>query len=73
MKYLDFENYIRNEKSFQQLIYGSIMDLKKRNIVPWININKLWYAHINNKRNFADALLVLASLEIHLKAGKKTN
>jgi hypothetical protein len=38
-----------------------------------ININSflyfgLWSDHISCKKNYADALLVIASLEIHLKA-----
>ena len=45
--------------------------LKKRKIVDWIDIDEIWKRHINKTADHADALLTLASLEIHLKAGKK--
>ena len=47
------------------------MDLKSRKIIDWIDIDSIWDAQINYNANHADALLVLTSLEIHLKAGKK--
>ena len=55
----------------RKIIYESIMDLKQRKIVEWIDIDGIWKRHINKKANHADALLVLASLEIYLKAGNK--
>ena len=39
-------------------------------IIDWINIDNIWKRHINNDSDHADALITLASLEIHLKAGK---
>ncbi len=69
--YIDFNQAIRHKKDLKDLIYSSIMDLKSRNIVDWIEIDKLWDVHQNTKIDHSDALLVLASLEIHLKNGKK--
>ncbi|MCD4819027.1 MAG: hypothetical protein K8S23_10085 [Candidatus Cloacimonetes bacterium] len=68
--YLDFNNGIREREDLKKVIYESVMDLKKRKIVDWIDIDNIWDEHIKRKVNHADALLVLASLEIHLKAGK---
>jgi len=71
INYLDFDEGIRTREDLKKIIYESIMDLKKRKIVDWIDIDVIWKRHINKQVNHADALLVLASLEIHLKAGKK--
>lgn len=47
------------------------MNLKQRDIITWIDIEKILNSHLTNKLNYADALIVLASLEIHLKSGLK--
>ncbi len=70
INYLDFNLAIRQRKDIQHIIYANIFDLKKRNLIDWVNFDKLWKEHMNNTVNRADALIALASLEIHLKAGK---
>ena len=68
--YIDFNEGIRNRKDLNTIIYSSVMDLKERKIVDWIDIDNIWKRHINKESDHADALITLASLEIHLKAGK---
>lgn len=70
INYLAFDEAIRNKIDLKNIVYENIMDLKQRKIVDWIDIDNIWKRHINKKANHADALIVLASLEIHLKAGK---
>lgn len=67
VNYTDFDKMIRVKNDFGRLILNNIMDLRDRNITPWINIESLWFEHKNNNKNYADALMVLASLELHLK------
>lgn len=45
------------------------MDLKKRGIIDWINIQEIWNQHLKGF-DYTNELILLASLEIHLKAGK---
>jgi hypothetical protein len=71
INYIDFNMGIRERNDLKSVIYENINDLKSRKIVEWINIEKIWKDHINYKNNHGEALLTLASLEIHLKAGKK--
>lgn len=66
--YLDFNYAIRNRNDLKHIVYENIMDLKNRKVVDWIDIDNIWSNHINKKYNHADALIVLTSLEIHLKA-----
>lgn len=70
INYLDFDEAIRNKADLNKIIYECIMDLKQKHIVDWIDIESIWNRHIGGKANHSDALLTLASLEIHLKAGK---
>lgn len=71
LNYLDFNEGIRRRKDLNKVVFDNIMDLKKRRILQWINIDRIYQDHMGRKANHADALLLLASLEIHLKAGKR--
>jgi hypothetical protein len=41
------------------------------NIIDWLDIEDMLKNYLSKKGNYADALIVLASLEIHLKSGLK--
>lgn len=69
VNYLDFDGQIREKKDLQKIISQNIHDLKTRNIIDWIDIEMILKNHLNKNGNFANALVVLASLEIHLKSG----
>ena len=71
INYLDFNEKIRTKKDLKDVIINNVMDLKQRNIIEWINIEEILTNHLANKGDYADALIVLASLEIHLKSGMK--
>ncbi len=66
--YIDFNKGIRTRKDLNRIIYSNIADLASRNIVHNIDVMDLWNAHISKKENYGDALLLLTSLEINLKA-----
>jgi len=69
-KYNNFDKEIRYNDSLKRIIENNIKDLASRKIIDWIDINDIFKRHINKKGNYAKALLVLTSLEIHLKNGK---
>lgn len=71
INYLDFNEKIRTKKDLKDLICNNVVDLKQRDIVDWIDIEEILNNHLANKINYADALIVLASLEVHLKGGMK--
>ena len=71
INYLDFNEKIRTKKDLKDVIINNVMDLTQRNIIEWIDIEKVLNNHLANKGNYADALIVLASLEVHLKSGMK--
>lgn len=68
--YIEFSRGIRQRKDLKELITESIYDLKKRQIIDWINFDYLLNQHLKGVKNYTNELIILASLEIHLKAGK---
>lgn len=71
INYLDFNEKIRTKKDLKDVIGTNVIDLKARDIIEWIDIKEILNNHLANKGNYADALIVLASLEIHIKNGLK--
>lgn len=50
-------------------VWENLQDLQHRDLVSWIDIEALWSEHQSGKSDHSDALNLLTSLEIHLKAG----
>jgi hypothetical protein len=69
INYLDFNDKIRTKKELRDIISSNVLDLKSRDIIDWIDIENILNNHLSKKSDHADALIVLASLEIHLKSG----
>jgi hypothetical protein len=70
LNYLDFDEELRHRRDLQEIVSGCLADLRRRGIVDWVDSRCVWERHMDRRGNHADALLVLASLEIHLKAGR---
>jgi hypothetical protein len=71
INYIDFGKRFDRDPGFRSLLHANINDLYERKIIDWIDIRTVWNDHAKKRTDCIDALLVLASLEIHLKAGKK--
>ena len=67
-KYIDFDRSLRERVDLKTVVYESFQDLKRRRIVDWIDLDAIWDRHQRWRANHADALTLLASLEINLKA-----
>lgn len=68
--YIDFNRGLRERVDLKAVVYENIQALKKRGIVTWIDIDDIWESHQHNQGNHADALMLLASLEMYIVAGK---
>ncbi len=68
LNYTDFGTEMRENMPFADIIRMNIADLEKRRILDWLDPDVLWRDHLNKKADNASALLVLASLEIHMKS-----
>ena len=69
INYLDFDWCIRKRNDLKKIVYDNIMDLKARKLIDWVDLETLWKEHMEKRNNHAAALMILASVEIHLKAG----
>ena len=67
--YIDFAVGIRTRSDLKKVFSNNLADLRKRHLLDWIDIDRLWNEHRSGQRDHSSALIVLASLELHLKAG----
>jgi len=72
INYLDFDSAIRERSDLKKIHYNNLMDLAQRKLIDWVPIETIWNDHQCKKGNFADALIVLTSLEIHMKAQEQS-
>jgi asparagine synthetase B (glutamine-hydrolysing) len=70
--YVDFNQELRECDELKAVVYEHVQALKKRGIVDWIDIDSIWRQHQRNRGNYADALMLLASLEMYTVTGKIT-
>ena len=68
--YVEFGSAIRERPDLRSLITEHVSDLERRGLVEWVPCKDLLEKHMSGRANHADALIVLASLEVHLKNGK---
>lgn len=67
--YVDFSSGLREREDLRGVVEACVGDLKRRRIVTSVDFDSLWREHLSGDSDHALALLVLASLELHLKAG----
>lgn len=69
VNYMDFANLIRRDKKFYNLIRCSVNDFNERKFVLPFDVNKVLLEHVNGYNNHTNILLLITSLDIHLKNG----
>jgi len=70
LNYIDFAAAIRTRDDIRNVVTANIRDLEERRILKWLDMESLLRRHLDGTVDHADALLVLTSLEIHLKTGR---
>lgn len=70
LQYFDFNKAFREKEDLKKILIQNINDLSKRKIIYWFNPKQILYDHLNKHGNFAEELITLLSLEIHLKNSK---
>jgi len=64
--YIDFDRGLRERADLKEGVYECIQKLKRRGLVDWIDVDAIWKCHQRRQGNHADALTLLASLELYL-------
>ena len=72
ISYIDFDRGLRERNDLKAIVFESIQSLKKRRIIDWIDIDDIWHRHQHKQGNYADALILLSSLEMNIVAGRIT-
>lgn len=67
-QYNDFNEAIRTSPDVRGIVRDAISGLQRRGVCDWIDVEAIWQRHQRRLRNHADALVVLASLELLLSA-----
>ncbi len=70
VNYIDFNGGLRRRADLKSFVHEHIQQLKGRDLVKWVDIDKLWRQHQQGGANYAPELLLLAYLDIYLSAGK---
>jgi len=70
LMHFDKNNALRHNPHLQSLVKELLASLDRRDLVGWVEINRLLPAHRRplNFENYGWEILVLASLEIHIRA-----
>lgn len=68
INYLDFDIKIREKQDLREIVKKNIHDLYNRKIIDWLDIREIYIKHIDKKNNYGKALILLTSLEIHMKS-----
>lgn len=69
--YNDFHEAIRENPSLRTIVRENVRDLQRRGIVDFLDIDGIWRRHDWRLANHGDALIVLSSLELVLKARER--
>lgn len=69
--YLDFNEAFRKRTDYQETLFSAFNFLKEHDIVPWLNLDKLWKQHRNRNKNLGDAFAILLGLAANLSVEQK--
>jgi len=67
--YINWTESLRQRGNFQDSIYTTLQDLKKRQIFDSQELDHWWFDHLRKKTDYTTLLTNLSSLEILLKVG----
>ncbi|HEX6882607.1 MAG TPA: asparagine synthase C-terminal domain-containing protein [Planctomycetota bacterium] len=68
--YLAFDLELRRPSPARAVVQGCLARLAARRVVDWLDLDELWTRHQRRRANLADALVLLAELELNLSAAE---
>lgn len=66
--YVDFDGELRRPTALRAVVQRLLAALERRALVPWIDLDGLWSAHVGWRANHGQALILLAALEVQQQA-----
>ena len=70
VKYIDWNHSLLHQDDFRDVVFSNLQDLKSRKIIDWLDLEELWHSNRNFNKRMAFELMILAALELHIKAKK---
>ena len=67
LNYLDFSEAFKERADFINLAEINLRELDRSGATPWLNASNVLNKHLNGLENYSQELLLLLSLNIHLK------
>lgn len=68
LNYIDYSRAIMFDDNYRQIILENLVDLKLRGAVDWLDLDKIYRNHIEGTSDNGLELILLATLELSLKA-----
>ena len=66
--YNDFNEGLRSSPDLRDLVRDAVDGLRRRGLCDWVDYDGLWKRHDRRTHDHADALIILASLELVLES-----
>ncbi len=71
--YINFAEAIRRRKDFRTLVCENISDLRRRDLLTWLDLDHLVDEHLRGRCDYSRELTLLTSLEVLLKARESSS
>src|SRR5690606_12986012 len=71
LNYFDMDMMLRRNRDFAAMVRECLNSLVKRGAAPWVDIDKIWAAHMGGRAHYGDAIMILFSLEMNLQGLEK--
>jgi len=71
LNYVDWDAALRRRPDYVNLMRECLADLRRRGCVDWLDLDRIWRQHSHCQANHGAALTLLASLELHFRAGEE--
>ena len=69
--YIDFDHALRHRDDVRGLVHDALRSLRRRGVVDWLDLPRIWSRHIRSVANHGDALTVLTALDLNLEAAER--
>lgn len=65
-QYIDVDEMVRRRRDYRETFFIAFDYLRLNQIVPWINLDKIWNNHFKRRKDYGDAFEVLLGLAANL-------
>jgi hypothetical protein len=73
LNYIDFAMAFRKREDYRSVLEQACDYLIRNDVIPWINIKKLLWEHMNYKANYENAFMLFIGLALNLEYEEKNN